>query len=110
MVGWGAFMAAEVKVKHYHKLGKSEAKRRVDKGIDEVVDRMGLIETWEGNVMTLKGSGESHGLSGRAEVREEVVIVELNVPNDLAPYADIYRTNVENFLIGILGPPAQPAA
>jgi hypothetical protein len=102
-------MAAEVKVKHFHALGKSEAKRRVDKGIDEVVDRMGLIETWEGNVMTLKGSGQSNGLAGRAEVREDVVVVELDVPDDLAPYADIYRVNVENFLIGILGPQAQSA-
>lgn len=102
-------MAAEVKVKHFHAHGKSEAKRRVDKGIDEVADRMGLIETWDGNVMTLKGSGQSNGLSGRAEVRADVVVVELNVPDDLAPYADIYRVNLENFLIGILGPQVQPA-
>lgn len=99
-------MAVEISVVHPHVLGRMEAKRRVDKGIDEMANRMGLVETWNDNVMTLSGSGESHGIFGTATVRNNSVDVVINVPDDLQPYASIYRTNIENFLIEILGPPA----
>jgi hypothetical protein len=83
-----------------------EAKRRIDKGIDEMADRMGLVETWNDNVMTLSGSGESNGIFGTATVRNNGVDVSINVPVDLEPYAEIYRTNLVNWLIELLGPPA----
>lgn len=99
-------MPVELKVIHPHALGRMEAKRRIDKGVDELVDRLGLVEKWTDNVATLTGSGQSEGFVGTATVRNNNVEVVLSIPDARAEYVPIYRTNLENALIQWLGPPA----
>lgn len=95
-------MPVSFSVTQPHELGRMEAKRRVDKGIDALTDKMGLRDTWTDNVATITGSGQSAGITGTATVRNHGVDVTLNVPDERAQYASIYEANLRNWLKDIL--------
>lgn len=95
-------MAVSFSVTEPHELGRMEAKRRVDKGIDALTDKMGLQDSWTDNVATITGSGQSAGITGTATVRNHGVDVTLHVPDDKVQYASIYEANLKNWLKDIL--------
>ena len=95
-------MGVSFTVTQPHELGRMEAKRRVDKGINERFDKLGLTDTWTDNVATLTGSGRSEGVTGTATVRNHGVDVTINVPDHRVQYAGIYEQNLRNWLAEIL--------
>jgi hypothetical protein len=85
-----------------HELGRMEAKRRIDRGINETLEKWGLIDTWTDNVATLTGSGKSSGVTGTATVRNHGVDVTINVPDDKLHLASLYESETKAWLTSVL--------
>ncbi|MBK1623910.1 MULTISPECIES: polyhydroxyalkanoic acid system family protein [Hyphomicrobiales] len=87
-------MSTPVTVNIPHKLGREEAKRRLEKGFDRVRDDMGIgrvlqfEERWEGERLYFDAATMGQKISGRVDVFEEVVRIEVDLPWFLAAIAD----------------------
>ena len=69
-----------------HKLGREEAKRRIDSGLGkiraEIAPYVGNLESrWEGDyTLALSASAMMQTISGRIEVYDEFIKIELGLP------------------------------
>jgi putative polyhydroxyalkanoate system protein len=90
-------VARPVTVNIPHKLGKEEARRRIDDGFGRVQQQMtggmgamfAFTQRWEGDRLHFEGSGLGQKLTGRVDVRAESVDIELDLPEMLAAIADL---------------------
>lgn len=85
-----------------HELGRMEAKRRIDKGIDNTLEKWGLVDTWTDNVATLTGTGKSSGVTGTATIRNHGVDLTINVPDDKLDRAALYESEAKRWLAEVL--------
>src|SRR4051812_23237805 len=93
-------MARPVSVSIPHSLGKVEARKRIETGFGQLRNQMsgGLSgalgsmvkfqETWEGDRLSFVGTGLGQKISGRLDVRENAVDIQLDLPEILAALAD----------------------
>ncbi len=90
-------MSRPVTVNIPHKLGKAEARRRIEEGFGNMRAQMtgggtGLMlsfdERWEDNRLYFEGGTFGQTIQGHLDVFEESVIVEVVLPNILATIAD----------------------
>jgi putative polyhydroxyalkanoate system protein len=68
-----------------HRLGRLEARRRVDSGIGRLRSELntllsGLDYQWEGDTLNFVGSAMWQRITGRIEVLDDVVRVEIDLP------------------------------
>ena len=68
-----------------HRLGREEAKRRLDRGFGEIRSQLGsfvktLDHSWDGYRLDFRASAMTQTITGRIEVYEEFVRVELTLP------------------------------
>jgi putative polyhydroxyalkanoic acid system protein len=68
-----------------HRLGRLEARRRLDSGIGRLRPELnallsGLDYHWEGDTLNFVASAMWQRITGRVEVLDEVVRVEINLP------------------------------
>src|SRR2546429_6328868 len=68
-----------------HRLGRLEARRRLDSGISRVRPEFtallsGLDYHWEGDTLNFVGSAMWQRITGRIEVLDDVVHVEIDLP------------------------------
>jgi putative polyhydroxyalkanoate system protein len=68
-----------------HRLGRLEARRRLDSGIGRLRSELnallsGLDYHWEGDTLNFAGSAVWQQITGRIEVLEDVVRVEIDLP------------------------------
>ena len=68
-----------------HRLGKEEAKRRLDRGLDHVRAQLAahvkdLEFRWEGDRLDFRVSALGQTVTGRADVEEDAVRVEIGLP------------------------------
>ena len=68
-----------------HRLGRQEARRRLDSGIGRLRSELtalltGLDYHWEGNTLNFVASAMWQRITGRIEVLDDVVRVELDLP------------------------------
>ncbi len=90
-------MARPVTVNIPHKLGKQEARRRIDEGFGRLRQQMtggvaGMVtfqERWEGDRLHFEGSGLGQKMTGRLDVLPDSVRVEVDLPEILAAMADL---------------------
>ncbi|HEX2474802.1 MAG TPA: polyhydroxyalkanoic acid system family protein [Lacipirellulaceae bacterium] len=90
-------MARPVTVNIPHKLGKQEARRRIEEGFGRLRQQMtsgiaGMVafqERWEGDRLHFEGSGLGQKMTGRLDVLPDSVRVELDLPEILAAMADL---------------------
>ena len=90
-------MARPVTVNIPHKLGKDEARRRIEAGFGRLRQQMtsGIAamltfqERWEGDRLHFEGSGLGQKMTGRLDVLADAVRVELDLPEILAAMADM---------------------
>jgi hypothetical protein len=68
-----------------HRLGRDEAKRRIDGGLDTIRGELGafvksLDSRWDGHTLDFSASAMLQTITGRIEVYDDHVRVELGLP------------------------------
>ena len=93
-------MARPVSVSIPHNLGKAEARKRIETGFGQMRQNMlggaagmmakmiTLTDRWEGDQLQFEGSGMGQKLTGRLDVREDAVQIQIDLPDMLAAIAD----------------------
>ena len=93
-------MARPVTVSIPHALGKDEARQRIEKGFGQLRQQMaggvggvlgGMVafqERWEGDRLHFEGTGLGQKMTGRLDVRDNAVEIQLDLPEILAAIAD----------------------
>ena len=89
-------MARPVSVTIPHSLGKDEARRRIEEGFgrmrQQMTGGMGAMlsfqDRWEGDRLHFEGGGLGQKMTGRLDVRDDAVAIELDLPDILAAIAD----------------------
>jgi hypothetical protein len=80
-----------------HALGKEEARRRIEEGFGRMRQQItaglgGMLafqERWEGDRLHFEGAGLGQKLTGRVELRDDAVEIQLDLPAMLAAIADL---------------------
>jgi hypothetical protein len=93
-------MARPVSVTIPHSLGKAEARRRIETGFGQMRQQMlggaagimakmiTITDHWEGDQLRFEGSGMGQRLTGRLDVHEDNVYIQIDLPDMLAAIAD----------------------
>jgi Putative polyhydroxyalkanoic acid system protein (PHA_gran_rgn) len=68
-----------------HRLGRQEAKRRLDSGIDRLRPELGALVSgldcsWQGDTLNFNASAMWQTITGRLEVLEDAVRIEIDLP------------------------------
>ena len=68
-----------------HRLGRSEARRRIDSGVGRLRSELnaflgGLDYHWEGDTLNFVASAMWQRITGRIEVLDDVVRIEIDLP------------------------------
>jgi hypothetical protein len=79
-----------------HKLGRGEARRRVEEGFGQLVRQMtggmgGMVachERWEGDRLHFEANALGQKMTGRLDVAEESLRIEVDLPEILAALAE----------------------
>lgn len=76
-----------------HELGAAEARRRIDEGVDKLVAQAGggmarISKSWEGERLNFVAEGLGQRITGRLDVAEKEVRMEIDLPNFLAMIAN----------------------
>lgn len=96
-----------------HSVGRDEARRRLDAAIvrarDEYADKVGAIEaSWEGeDLLRLQLSVLGMPIGSEVDVRDEELIVRVEVPGMAGLFAGRIKEGIQERLGGLLG--SQPA-
>jgi hypothetical protein len=89
-------MARPVTINIPHKLGKEEARKRLVEGFgrmrDQLTGGLGFLikfqDHWEGDRLHFEGSSIGQRITGRADVKDDSVEMQLDLPEILAAIAD----------------------
>jgi hypothetical protein len=89
-------MARPVSVSIPHALGKDEARRRIEQGFGRLRQQMtsgigammSFQERWEGDRLHFEGGGLGQKMTGRLDVRDDAVDIQLDLPEILATIAE----------------------
>jgi len=89
-------MSRPVSVTIPHNLGKDEARRRIEEGFgrmrQQLTGGMGAMlsfqDRWEGDRLNFEGGGLGQKMTGRLDIRDDAVAIEIDLPEILAAIAD----------------------
>jgi hypothetical protein len=86
-------MSRPITVSIPHKLGQAEARRRLATGFSRIRDQIGgkaveFEERWEGDRLHFRAGAFGQRVSGYADVQEQEVLIEIELPWILASIAD----------------------
>jgi hypothetical protein len=89
-------MAKPISVNIPHKLGKEEARRRIEEGFSSIQQQVtggmfGIVsfqQRWEGDQMHFEGGVLHQRITGRLEVLPNCVQMQIDLPELLAALAD----------------------
>jgi hypothetical protein len=93
-------MSRPVTVSIPHSLGKDEARKRIEQGFGQMRQQMlggaagvmakmfTLTDRWVGDQLQFEGSGMGQKLTGRLDVRENAVDIQIDLPDMLAAMAE----------------------
>lgn len=75
-----------------HELGRAEARKRIDEGFERFSKQMGgvagaVTKTWDGDRLAYSLNAMGQSISGTIEVMEQVVKLEVLLPNLLGMIA-----------------------
>lgn len=92
-------MAKPVVVNLPHSLGRAEAHRRLESGFVRIREQiagkaMAVEEEWEGDRLHFRMSGLGQSISGRLDVLDDAVRIEVDLPWLLATIADKVRGRI----------------
>jgi hypothetical protein len=83
-----------------HELGREEAKRRLERGFGQIREQIGgkalaFEERWEAGCLHFSAGAFGQRVTGRADVLEESVRLELDLPWMLAAIAEKLQRRVK---------------
>ncbi len=83
-----------------HNLGRAQARQRLQEGFSRIGDQMGgqvvgFKERWEGDRLHFQASALGQNVSGRVDVEEANVRVEIDLPWILAALAEQFRGRIQ---------------
>lgn len=85
-------MRKPVTVSIPHELGKAEARKRIEDGVGRMVQQFGegvkLTKAWDGDRLSFSAKVVGQAVSGRLDVLEEVVKMEVDLPPFFAMIAE----------------------
>lgn len=86
-------MSRPVRINIPHELGATEARRRIDEGVDKLVAQAGggmakISKTWEGDRLSFVAEGLGQRITGRLDIAEKEVRMEIDLPTFLAMIAN----------------------
>jgi hypothetical protein len=93
-------MPKPVVVNISHELGRAEAHRRLETGFVRIREQLGgavlaVEERWEGERLHFKAGALGQSITGRVDVLDASVRIEIDLPWPLAMIADKLRGRVE---------------
>lgn len=94
-------MSKPVVVTIPHQLGRPEARRRLEQGFgklrEQVVGRaVAVEETWQGDRLTFRAGVLGQAISGRLDVMDDSVRVEVDLPWFLASIAEKMKGRLQH--------------
>jgi putative polyhydroxyalkanoate system protein len=89
-------MTRPVSISIPHELGAAEARRRIDEGVEKLVAQAGggmakIQKTWEGDRLHFIADAIGQRMTGRLDVLEKEVRMEIDLPTFLAVIADKFK-------------------
>jgi hypothetical protein len=107
-------MAQPLLVSIPHRLGRSEARRRLDSGIGRLRPELGALLSgldyhWEGDTPNFAASAMWQRITGRIEVLDDVVRVEINLPWIMQFLRDTVAKLVRGRAVALLERPPRAA-
>jgi putative polyhydroxyalkanoate system protein len=87
-------MSKPITVDIPHKLGKAEARRRIEKGFGEMREQFTSVgvsdvtDQWSGDTLNFVAKGLGQTIRGSLEVLEDALRIELHLPLFLSGMAD----------------------
>jgi hypothetical protein len=95
-----------------HRLGRQEAKRRLDSGIGRIGPELaGLVSTldhsWEGDTLNFRAAAMWQTISGRLEVMDDAVRIEIDLPWMMRLLGDTIMKQVRGRGIAMLEKPPE---
>lgn len=94
-------MAQPITIRIPHHLGKAEARRRLETGLAGAAGQtagfgmMGFKQRWEGDTAHFEVTGFFQKATGRLEVADDAVRIELDLPAILAALAEKITTGLK---------------
>ena len=93
-----------------HRLGRQEARRRLDSGIARLRPELGILLSglnyhWEQDTLNFSGSAMWQRISGRIEVLDDAVRVEIDLPWVMRVLRDTITKRVRGRGIALLEKP-----
>jgi len=98
-----------------HRLGRDEAKRRIESGLDSIRGELkqyvrSLDYSWNGYSLDFRASAMLQTISGRLDVQDDAVRIELGLPRLLHLIARAIAGRVEQHGKALLEGPKSPSA
>jgi hypothetical protein len=95
-----------------HRLGRQEAKRRLDSGISRIGPELaGLVSTldhsWEGDMLNFRAVAMWQTISGRLEVLDDAVRIEIDLPWMMRLIGDTIMKQVRGRGVAMLEKPPE---
>lgn len=89
-------MTRPVSVSIPHEVGAAEARRRIDEGVERLVAQAGgglakIQKTWDGDRLNFIADALGQRITGRLDVLEKEVRMEIDLPNVLALIANKFK-------------------
>ena len=87
-------MSRPVTISISHDLGKAEARRRLEVGVDDFVrqvsgSKLAKVEhSWDGDMLRFSARALGQGITGRLEIQDTAIRIEIDLPRLLAGMAD----------------------
>jgi hypothetical protein len=95
-----------------HRLGRQEAKRRVDAGINRLGPELGAIVggldySWNADTLNFRAAAMWQTITGRIEVLDDAVRVEIDLPWMMRLLGDTITKRVRGRALAMLEKPAR---
>ena len=92
-------MSKPVVVSIPHQLGRLEARRRIEAGLDRVTHQFGegvkLTKAWDGDRLAFSAKVVGQAVAGRLDVLEDAVRMEIELPAFFAMIADKVKARLQ---------------
>jgi hypothetical protein len=93
-----------------HKLGRDEARRRIEQGFGQIQQQLtggmaGMVacqQRWEGNRLYFEASSLGQKMTGRLEVSDDSLHIEVDLPEILAMLAERTTGKLKETTRGLL--------
>lgn len=102
-------MSKPVVVSIPHDLGRAEARRRIEEGVERLTGQMGAVgelrQSWTADVLSFSLQAIGQTVTGTIAVAEGEVRLEVNLPGIFAMIAGKVRGRLQTEGRNLLGPP-----